>query len=83
MNMSGRFRAGGETDVQALGEFPGAVGGRYFVFVDWWPLDGHGNPTFEKDRRGLERRLPELDHPVDVAYLPRGDDLQFVRSVGG
>lgn len=82
MNMSGRFRTGGETDVTALGEFPGSVGGRYFVFVDWWPFDGYGDPTFESDLRSLAQRLPELDHTVDIGYLPRGDDIRFVRSVG-
>ncbi|ELY58350.1 hypothetical protein [Natronolimnohabitans innermongolicus] len=81
MNMSGRFRNGGETDVQALAEYPGEVGRRYFVFMDWWPQDGYGKTTFEKDLRQLEDKVGELGCRVDVVYLPRSDDLEIVRGV--
>lgn len=82
MNMSGQFRSGGETDIQALAAYPGEVGRRYFVFLDWWPRDGYGNHTFQKDIRQLRERLNRLDTRVDVAYLPRTGDLQFVREIG-
>lgn len=81
MNMSGRFRNGGETDVSALAEFPGEVGRRYFVFLDWWPQDGYGNRTFEKDVQQLENRLSEVEERVDVVYLPREGNLEFVRGL--
>ncbi|SDG39231.1 hypothetical protein [Halorientalis regularis] len=81
MNMSGQFRSGGETDIQALAEYPGEVGRRYFLFLDWWPLDGYGNRTFEKDVRQLENRLDEVEVRVDVAYLPRDGEIEFVREV--
>lgn len=81
MNMSGQFRSGGETDVQALAEYPGRVARRYFVFLDWWPRDGYGNRTFEKDVRQLEGRLGALDERVDIAYLPRAGDIEFVREI--
>ncbi|WP_152420261.1 hypothetical protein [Halorubrum distributum] len=82
MNMSGQFRNGGETDVQALAEYPGDVGRRYFLFLDWWPRDGYGKTTFEKDVRQLNERIGEIDRRVDVAYLPRKGDLRFVRGIG-
>jgi len=82
MNMSGRLRSGGETDIEALAEFPGEVGGRYFLFMDWWPRDGYGNPTFEKDIQQLRDRLGELDRQVDVVYLPRDGELVYVRDIG-
>ena len=82
MNMSGQFRSGGERDIQALASYPGEVGRRYFVFLDWWPRDGYGNRTFQKDVRQLRERLDSLDTQVDVAYLPRTGDLQFVRGIG-
>lgn len=81
MNMSGQFRSGGETDVRALAEFPGEVARRYFVFLDWWPRDGYGNRTFEKDVRQLEGRMGSVDEHVDVAYLPRDGKIEFVRDV--
>jgi hypothetical protein len=81
MNMSGQFRSGGETDIQALAQYPGEVGRRYFLFLDWWPQDGYGNRTFEKDVRQLENRLDELEMRVDVAYLPRDGEIEFVREV--
>lgn len=81
-NMSGRFRSGGRTDIQALSEFPGEVAGRYFVFLDWWPRDAYGTRMFEEDRRRLEEELGPLDTPVDVVYLPREGDLQIVRGIG-
>jgi hypothetical protein len=81
MNMSGQFRSGGETDIQALAEYPGEVDRRYFLFLDWWPQDGYGNRTFEKDVRQLEERLGEVDTRVDVAYLPRDGEIEFVRGV--
>lgn len=81
MNMNGQFRSGGDTDIQALAAYPGEVGRRYFVFLDWWPRDGYGNRTFEKDVRQLRERLDPLDTRVDVAYLPRTGDLQFVREI--
>lgn len=82
MNMSGQFRSGGETDIQALAEYPGEVGRRYFVFLDWWPQDGYGKSTFEKDVRQLEERIDKIACCVDVAYLPRTGDLKFVRGIG-
>lgn len=81
MNMSGQFRSGGETDIQALAEYPGEVDRRYFLFLDWWPQDGYGNRTFEKDVRQLEKRLGKVDTRVDVAYLPRDGEIEFVRGV--
>lgn len=81
INMSGQFRSGGETDIQALAEYPGEVGRRYFLFLDWWPLDGYGNKTFEKDVRQLENRLGEVEMRVDVAYLPRDGEIEFIRGV--
>ncbi|MFD1643951.1 hypothetical protein [Halohasta litorea] len=81
MNMSGQFRNGGETDIQALSEYPGDVGRRYFLFCDWWPQDGYGKLTFEKDIRQLEERIGKIDCRVDIAYLPRTGDIKFVRSV--
>lgn len=82
MNMSGQFRSGGETDIQAMAAYPGDVGRRYFVFLDWWPQDGYGKRTFEKDIRQLEERIGEVERRVDVAYLPRSGDLQFERRIG-
>jgi len=82
MNMSGQFRSGGEIDIQALVEYPGDVGRRYFLFLDWWPQDGYGKTTFEKDVRQLEERIGEVACRVDVAYLPRAGDLKFVRGIG-
>jgi|GEM_PF-1877505 len=81
MNMSGQFRSGGETDIKALSEYPGDVGRRYFLFVDWWPRDGYGNTTFEKDVRQLKERIGEVANRVDVAYLPRSGKIQFVRNI--
>lgn len=81
MNMSGQFQSGGETDIQALAEYPGNVGRRYFLFMDWWPQDGYEKTTFEKDVRQLEERIDEIDRRVDVAYLPRAGDLKFVRRI--
>jgi hypothetical protein len=81
MNMSGQFRSGGETDIQGLADYPGEVGRRYFLFLDWWPQDGYEKPTFEKDIRQLEQRLGEIDRRVDVAYLPRAGDIEFVRGI--
>ena len=81
MNMSGQFRSGGETDIQALAEYPGEVGRRYFLFLDWWPRDGYGKTTFEKDVRQLKQRIGEVDQRVDVAYLPRKGELNFVREI--
>lgn len=81
MNMSGQFRSGGETDIEALAEYPGVVKRRYFVFVDWWPRDGYGKATFEKDVRQLEDRLDGVETRVDVVYLPRDGDAEFVRGV--
>lgn len=81
MNMSGQFRNGGEKDIQALDEYPGEVDRRYFLFFDWWPRDGYGNRTFEKDVRQLENRLGTVETRVDIAYLPREGELQFVRGV--
>lgn len=82
MNMSGRLRSGGEKDIQALAEFPGEVSRRYFLFMDWWPRDGYGKLTLEKDIRNLRERLDELDHRVDLVYLPRDGQLEFIRNVG-
>jgi len=82
MNMSGQFRSGGETDIQALAEYPGDVGRRYFVFLDWWPLDGYGKTTFQKDIRQLKERIGEISCRVDVAYLPRSENMEFVRGIG-
>lgn len=81
MNMSGQFRSGGETDIQALGEYPGDVGRQYFLFMDWWPRDGYGKTTFEKDVRQLEERIGAMDCRVDIAYLPRSGDLKFERRI--
>ncbi|GAB3686507.1 hypothetical protein GCM10028857_18670 [Salinarchaeum chitinilyticum] len=81
MNMSGQFRNGGEKDIQALDEYPGEVDRCYFLFLDWWPRDGYGNRTFEKDLRQLENRLGTVETRVDIAYLPREGELQFVRGV--
>jgi len=81
LNMSGRFRDGAEADIRALTEFPGNVDVRYFVFLDWWPLDGHGNRTFRSDLADLRDRLPDLDEPTHVAYLPRQGDIEFARSL--
>lgn len=75
MNISGQFRSGGETDIQALVEYPGDVGRRYFLFLDWWPRDGYGKTTFEKDVRQLEERIGEAARRVDVAYLPMREKL--------
>lgn len=82
MNMSGQFRSGGETDIQALAEYPGSVERRFFLFMDWWPRDGYGSQTFEKDVRQLEERLGEVNTRVDVAYLPRDGPIEFVRNIG-
>ncbi len=82
MNISGQFRSGGETDIQALVEYPGDVGRRYFLFLDWWPRDGYGKTTFEKDVRQLEERIGEAARRVDVAYLPREREINFVRKIG-
>jgi hypothetical protein len=82
MNMSSQFQNGGETDIMALAAYPGTVGRRYFVFVDWWPNDGYGNATFESDIAQLEDRLGEVTTRVDVAYLPRDGELQFERRIG-
>jgi len=38
--------------------------------------------TFQKDVCQLRERLDSLDTQVDVAYLPRTGDLQFVRGIG-
>ncbi|MFC5277360.1 hypothetical protein ACFPM1_01065 [Halorubrum rubrum] len=81
MNMSGQFRSGGEKDIQALAEYPGDVGRRYFLFLDWWPQDGYGKVTFEKDIRQLKERIGDVSSRVDVAYLPRTGDLKFVRGI--
>ncbi|WP_226040355.1 hypothetical protein [Natrinema sp. DC36] len=81
MNMSGRFRSGGETDIKALAEFPGKVGRRYFLFMDWWPRDGYDNLTLEKDIRQLKDRIDEFDRRIDVGYLPRDREIEFVRDI--
>jgi hypothetical protein len=82
MNMSGQFRSGGETDIQAMADYPGSVDGRYFVFLDWWPQDGYGKETFQKDVQQLEDRLGSIETMVDVAYLPREGSIEFIREVG-
>ena len=81
MNMRGQSRSGGETDIQALAEYPGEVGRRYFLFLDWWPHDGYGNRTFEKDVQQLKDSLDNIETRVDVAYLPRDGEPQFVREI--
>jgi hypothetical protein len=80
LNMSARFRDGAEKDIQALSEYPGEADTRYFVFVDWWPRDGYGDPTFQSDIRRLRDRLPDEAVSTRIAYLPREGEMQLVSS---
>lgn len=66
----------GARDVRALSQFPGEVGKRVFLFIDWWPRDGYGNERYEKHEQKLRENAVDLCHPVETVYLDRNGRIE-------
>jgi hypothetical protein len=73
-NMSSQFysESAGTRDVIALSRYPGEVGKRVYLFLDWWPEYKRGEERFGTHWQKLkENTHGRLDNPVDVMYVSR------------
>jgi hypothetical protein len=69
----------GARDVRALSQYPGEVGKRVFLFVDWWPCYENGNERYEKHEPRLRENVVDLRHPVETVYLDRNGRVERTR----
>jgi hypothetical protein len=66
----------GADDVHALAHYPGEVDRRVFLFLDWWPVDGHGRQRYQRHHERLSDEVGALPTPVDIIYIPRHGDIR-------
>lgn len=72
----------GADDIRALATYPGRVGTRAFVFLDWWPRDGNGNYRYDRHEQRLRENIGNLPNEVKVQYIDRAGRIETTEYGG-